>query len=224
MPNSLREIKSLLPLLAAFAVNIFAASPASASVAPAPQYLYFNAQCVDCAQVANTDGYNVVATLELDGYNYGTPLVNGSLLQNGNVISFTYSGSNLVSPFHVISPRAGEKSPPATLGIGNISGQINTGEPDWTAPTDGALDVVFGGNDQRFTISLDGNWAYFAGGELPDDFGHGFWSLTAGSVGPLAQQIPEPGSLALFSFSLAGLGLIRRAAKSRRKNPLFLQL
>lgn len=194
------QAKSILTLLAVSSMGIFAPGAVNASVAPAPQYLYFNAQCSDCALAANVSGFNVLATLELDGYNYGDPLVNGTFLQNGNVISFSYSGSNLVSPFHTVAQRAGEKAPPG--GITTISGQINTGE-DWPAPSDGALDISFA-NDQRFTISNNGDWAYFAGSDLPNDFGHGVWSLTAGPVGVQAeQQIPEPGSLALF-----GLGFV----------------
>lgn len=211
MPNSLQQIKSLLSLLGICAAGVFAAGTATASIAPAPQYLYFNAQCVDCALAANTDGYNLVATLELDGYNYGAPLVNGNFFQNGNVISFSYSGSNLVASFHLFAQRAGEKSPPIGSGFNSISGQINTGQ-DWPAPTDGILDIVFGANNQRFTISTNGDWAYFTGSDvdLPNDYGHGLWSLTAGAVGPVNQQVPEPGTLALIGLALAATLVICR--------------
>lgn len=186
--------------------GVLGSGTALASVAPAPQYLYFNANCTDCALVANSDTYNVFARLELDQYAYGQPLTNGSFLENGNVGSFSYSGSNLVAPFEVLAQRAGTLSPPATSAINSISGLINTGL-DWPAPAEGLLDVIFGGNGQRFTIDIHGDWAYYAGSALPNDYGHGVWSLTAGAVGPQSQQIPEPGSLLLLGLGVAGLAL-----------------
>lgn len=180
---------------------------ALASVAPAPHYLYFNANCADCALAANSDTYNVVARLELDHYVYGQPLTNGTFLENGNVISFSYSGSNLVTPFETLAQRAGEKTPPG--GIQSISGLISTGL-DWPEPTDGLLDMVFGGNGQRFTIATNGDWAYYAGSALPDDYGHGIWSLTAGPVGPNDRQLPEPSTMALIGIALAATRYLNR--------------
>lgn len=208
MPNSFPKTRSHLALIAVFAVGIFTVTSTRASVAPAPQYLYFNADCTDCALTANTNAYNVVATLELDGYNYGFPLLNGNFFENGNVVSFSYSGSNLVNPFQVFAQRAGELSPPATSAINSMSGHINTGL-DWPEPSIGVLDIVFGGNGQRFTIAEDGNWAYFAGSHLPNDYGHGTWSLTAGQVGAPTQQVPEPASLVLIALGLAAAALAR---------------
>jgi len=202
--------------------SLLAFGTASASVAPAPQYLYFNADCTDCALAANTNAYNVVATLELDGYNYGFPLFNGNFFENGNVVSFSYSGSNLVSPFQVFAQRAGEKSLPAGSTINSISGQINTGL-DWPEPTNGVLDIIFGGNGQRFTIAEDGNWAYFAGSDLPNDYGHGTWSLTTGPVGSQGQQIPEPGSLALCGIAMLATLLACLRHRYRRLLPNDVQ-
>lgn len=175
---------------------------ALASVAPAPQYLYFNANCTDCALAANSNTYSIFARLELDQYAYGQPLTNGTSLVNGNVISFSYSGSNLIASFEVFAQRAGTLSPPAASAINSISGLINTGL-DWPAPTDGLLDVTFGGNGQRFTIDIHGDWAYYAGSALPNDYGHGVWSLTAGAVGPNDRQLPEPSTLTLLGIALA---------------------
>jgi len=193
--------------------GLLGSGTALATVAPAPQYLYFNANCTDCALAANSDTYNVFARLELDQYAYGQALTNGTFLQNGNVVSFSYSGSNLVAPFEVFAQRAGEKSPPAGSAINSISGLINTGM-DWPEPTDGLLDVTFGGNGQRFTIDIHGDWAYYAGSARPNDYGHGAWSLTAGAVGPQSQQIPEPGSLLLIGLGAAGLALTHRSIRS----------
>lgn len=172
--------------------------------APAPQYLYFNAECTDCALAANSSSYGVVARLATDQYAYREPLTNGTFLENGNVISFTYSGSNLAAPFQALAQRAGEKSPLG--GIQSISGVINTGVA-WPAPTDGMLDVLFGRNE-RFTIALNGDWAYYADlstSPLPNDYGHGTWSLTATAVGPDNQQIPEPGTTLLYCSTLPAI-------------------
>lgn len=187
--------------------GLLGSGTALASVAPAPQYLYFNANCTDCALAANSDTYNVFARLELDQYAYGQALTNGTFLQNGNVVSFSYSGSNLVAPFQTLAQRAGEKTPPG--GIQSISGLINTGQ-DWPEPTDGWLDIVFGGNEQRFTIATNGDWAYYAGSALPNDYGHGIWSLTAGPVGPSDRQIPEPSTLTLLGIALAATRYFNR--------------
>lgn len=197
--------------------EILGSGTALATVAPAPQYLYFNANCADCALAANSDTYNVVARLELDQYVYGQPLTNGTFLENGNVISFSYSGSNLIAPFETLAQRVGEKTPPG--GMQSISGLINTGL-DWPEPTDGWLDMIFGGNGQRFTIALNGDWAYYSGSTLPNDYGHGIWSLTAGIVGPQTQQIPEPGSLLLFGLGAAGLALNHLSKRGQSKQSI----
>jgi len=189
-------------LLKASLASLVVEGMAFASVAPVPQYLYFNANCEDCALAANSEAYNVVARLELDQYGYGQPLVNGNFLQNGNVISFFYSGSNLLAPIQTLAVRAGEKFPVG--GISSISGLINTGL-DWPEPTDGQLEVFFDG--QRFTIAMNGDWAYYAGSALPNDYGHGTWSLTAGTVGSESRVLPEPGSALLTALGLTVFGL-----------------
>ena len=97
MPKITLTRRLLNRFTAVLLISLAASSTAMANIAPAPQYLYFNADCTDCALAANSDYFNVVATFELDGYNYGEPLVNGSFLQNGNIVSFSYSGSNLVN-------------------------------------------------------------------------------------------------------------------------------
>ena len=73
-----------------------------------------------------------------------------------------------------------------------------------------ALDLVFGGNGQRFTIALNGDWAYFEGSALPNDYGHGTWSLSAGPVGPNDRQLPEPSSMALMGIALAATRYLNR--------------
>lgn len=201
----------------ALLISLSAHGIASATVATAPQYLYFNAQCTDCALAANSGYFNVVATFVLDGYNYGEQLANGTSSQNGNIVSFSYSGSNMVSPFTALFQRAGQKYPPAGSGVQSINGQINTGL-DYPEPTDGFLDIVFGGNGQHFSISLDGDWAYYAGSALPNDYGTGTWSLTAGPVGAQAQQVPEPGSLVLLGLSLAALGFAQVSQSNKTRN------
>lgn len=187
--------------------GLLGSGTALATVAPAPQSLYFNANCTDCALAASSDTYNVFARLELDQYAYGQALTNGTFLQNGNVVSFSYSGSNLVAPFETLAQRAGEKTPPG--GIQSISGLINT-DQDWPEPTDGWLDIVFGGNGQRFTIATNGDWAYYEGSALPNDYGHGIWSLTAGPVGPNDRHLPEPSTLTLLGIALAATRYFNR--------------
>lgn len=193
----------------ALLVSLAASNNAVASLAAAPEYLYFNANCTDCALAANTDFYNVVVTLKLDGYGYGTPLKESSSTQYGNVVSFSYSGSNLVAPIHVLLPQVGDKTPPSTyFSIESIRGQIDTSGPNWTSPSGGEMEIDFRGDGHRFSIEPDGDWAYFAGtgSDDPNDYGHGFWSDAPGPVGPRNLQIPEPGSLILMACGLAVLG------------------
>lgn len=211
MPNETMTNTLIKRFSGAVLLSLAASSTALASLARAPEYLYFNANCADCAQAANTDFYKVVATLKLDGYNYGTPLEKSTSTHYGNVVSFSYSGSNLVAPFHILLPMVGEITPPATpFRIESISGQINTSGPDWTSPINGEVAIDFHSEGRRFSIELDGDWAYYAGSDLnpdPNDYGHGFWSTTPGLIGPQNLQVPEPESLALIVLALAYLGL-----------------
>ncbi len=218
MSNRTMTNMLFMRLSGALFLSLAASSAAMASVARAPDYLYFNANCADCAQAANTDFYNVVATLELDGYNYRDPLQISTGIQYGNVVSFSYSGSNLVAPFHFISPVVGEKTPPGA--IKSVGGQINTSGPDWVSPNNGEMEIIFGGNDQRFSIDLDGDWAYYAGSVGPNDYGHGFWSTTPGQIGPQNLQVPEPGSLVLIALGLTGLSIGRICKISATKYSL----
>jgi hypothetical protein len=83
-------LRSRLALAASAAFVSLAALPAAQA---ATTSYVFSANCVDCAQAAGTSSYGVSGTLVLDNYTLG------SAITFANFVSFTYNGSNLISPF-----------------------------------------------------------------------------------------------------------------------------
>lgn len=66
---------------------------AQASVVATTSTYSFTGNCIDCAIAAEQESYAVTGSLVLQNYDYG------NAFNVGNFVSFSYSGSNLMSPF-----------------------------------------------------------------------------------------------------------------------------
>jgi len=140
--------------------------------------------CTAVPAMASPLTYDFVGTCtDCTGQGKATLVVGTYELPDGNVVTFTYAGTNLQAAFTLAPPDIVHitGSLPAASGYADI--RIIT--------TNGLLD---------FWTSIDGSWQLGS----PNDYGtNGVWSLRAAGV-------PEPMTGALLLTGLAGLGLVRR--------------
>jgi hypothetical protein len=162
---------------------------------------YISANCVDCTPT----NVLVSAQLILEDYTLGDPL------DISNFVYFSYSGSNLVNSYSIIS--GGDDSNPTTINdfdsdFMTISGSISN------VPGTNELDMFFD-DGLHFRTHLDGTWStcapgpggYYSGNScfLPADQGaNALYSLT---------PVPEPSHLAMM---LAGLGCLAPVLRKRK--------
>ena len=169
----------------------------------------FVGNCIDCAEEAGQESFEISASITLQDY------VSGTQLASDDFYSFTYSGSNLVTAFTITEQlwNSGKNqvlngSLPFSIG-GALDFQmrlIHTDTDLW-ACTELGLSAPNSGpacshtRQAFFSISENGDWSF---GAPPKDMGN-----NAVLNGP---SVPEPATFSLLILALAGLGFQRRKA------------
>jgi hypothetical protein len=147
----------------------------TAHATPSDTTFYFYGVCSDCQGTAQ-------AQLVLQNYTVGNSI------GDGNFVSFTYDGTNLVSGY--------------TVGVGQYYSGTMAGEIDAPLPAAEYFTIDPSNGGQYFFSSAGGYWCV-ANACAGDNGNSNQWSN-----GPLG--VPEPTSALLVVGSLAGLGLLRR--------------
>ena len=197
--------------LIALALLLIAATPptvATATPATSTTTFTFSGLCDDCAGAligtgpfhARNDGIyqSVTGTLVLQNFVPGAPL------NISNFSSFTYNGSSILAPFTLNSSQNTTENVQLS---GTLSASGTLQSPfftlDWNQPSPGLATTLPGVflncSLCVFGVSSTGNW--LLGLEPGDEGINGAFSLAA---------VPEPSSLAILGFALAGLAVMRR--------------
>lgn len=185
-----------MPRFAALSVVLSALVAASAQAALVSYA--FTGNCLDCAEAAGTERFDVSATLVLED-----PVAGGPAGVD-QFHSFRWDGSNLAAPFSVTRPDGGgDLVLDARDEDSSFYADFSTGLPGFAVVE---LAVVNGDAFAFFNTALDGGWTLFRTDVVVgDDFGDdGRWSA-----------VPLPGTLALALLPLALLTLRPAGARAR---------
>jgi len=185
---SFRSMKWLLPALLGF--GIFTAVAPLQAGAIGVQTFFFTGTCTDCEGTGT-------GTLVLQDYVQGT-----TSIDLANLISFNYSGTNLLAPFQILPGAVSifvvnipvSLPGPGTLIINTGQFTITTSGQGLFVDTLGLASVVL----PYFQAGNDGLWSAGDNG-VNADFG------TAGTFS--VASVPEPSSLLLLGAGLAAVGL-----------------
>lgn len=205
--RAIRWMRSALLALGLFGGLGWLAQAQAVAVVPTQSTFEWSGICSDCTAIGNSASHVVTGTLVLQDYTLG------QLIDETNFVSFSYRGSNLVSPY--------------TVTIGDLP--VGLDLQYWLAGSipvaQGAGTFEIGWSDGlHFQTQADGTWSTCAPGinsgtGEPSFYGGGSCNFSffvhndAGTGGAFsAAAVPEPAEWALL---LAGLGVIGLARRRR---------